>query len=296
MTYTIRRVRPSDLEQIIRLFQRGFGPAVQPILIEEVQTSTREASSVRFVAVDDREVIGYARIYYLTPDKALFGALVVDESHRNRGIATALSRVRVGYLTNNNFQGLALSDAVTLHPYSQQQLFSSNFFPVRILLGSLPDHGSGPETSVGFTQIFSPVGLWRAETTTLSLYLPDKYKIIAEETLRPFGSVVFKETSVETAGERTRSFVTGQEVSFPKKQYPVRLYEPSAPADMKLLQEKGYIVAGFAPLIVDGSVSAIAYMYNVPDVALEKEKIKIIPAAQQLFDFVWEQYEQRHYK
>ena len=94
MTYTIRRATPADLEQIIGLFQRGFGPAVQPILIEEVQTSIKEASSVRFVAVEDREVIGYARIYYLTPDKALFGALVVDEAQRNRGIATALSRAR----------------------------------------------------------------------------------------------------------------------------------------------------------------------------------------------------------
>ncbi|MBI5001894.1 GNAT family N-acetyltransferase [Candidatus Woesearchaeota archaeon] len=291
MTYTIRRATPDDLEQIIGLFQRGFGPAVQPILIEEVQTSTREASSVRFVAVEDREVIGYARIHYIKPDKALFGALVVDEAQRNRGIATALSRARVGYLTDNNFQGLALSDAVTLHPYSQQQLFSVGFSPVRILPGNFPDHGSGPETSVGFAQIFSPVGLWRAEATTLSLYLPHEYRTIAEETLCSFGSVVFREASVETAGERTRSFVTGEEILYPKKLYPVRLYEPSAPADMKLLQEKGYIIAGFAPLIVDGSVSAVAYMYNVPDVALDKEKIKIIPTARRLFDFVWEQYE-----
>ena len=90
--------------------------------------------------------------------------------------------------------------------------------------------------------------------------------------------------------------MTGEEVLYPKKQYPIRLYEPSAPADMKLLQEKGYVIAGFAPLIVDGSVSAVAYMYNVPDVALEKEEIKIIPAAQLLFDFVWERYEQLHHK
>jgi len=139
---------------------------------------------------------------------------------------------------------------VTLHPYSQQQLFSVGFSSVRILLGSLPDHGSGPETSVGFAQIFSPVGLWGAEATTLSLYLPHEYRTIAEETLRPFGNVVFKEASVETAGERTCSFVTGEEVLYPKKQYPIRLYEPSAPADMKLLQEKDILLQDLRLLLL----------------------------------------------
>jgi len=287
MTFTIRQATPDDLEQIIGLFKHGFAPAVQPILIEDIQGAFEGNSCIPFVAATDGTIIGHARIRYINPDKAHFGSLVVNEAYRNRGVATALSKARVAYLKEHNFQGIAYSDAVTLHPYSQQQLFAVGFSPIRILPGSFPDHGAGLETNIGFVQIFSPVELWKPESTELSLYLAPEYRAIATETLNHFGVVAFKETTTESPGERTKSFVVSEN---PEKIYAVRLYEPAAPAEISLLRSKGCIIAGFTPVIKDGQLSAVAHMYRAPDIVLNRNKIKVIPAAERLFDFVWEQY------
>ena len=199
MVYTIHRATPADLEQIVSLLKHGFAPAVQPSFIEEIQTAFAGNSYIPFVAIADENIIGYARIHFINSAKAHFGSLVVHEAYRNRGIATALSTARVAYLKDNDFQGIAHSDAVTLHPYSQQQLLAVGFSPTRIFPGTFPDHSVGPETTVGFTQVFSKIGLWKSDSTEISLYLAPEYQTIAAEILNPFGTVSFEETTTESA-------------------------------------------------------------------------------------------------
>lgn len=285
----IRRARADDLEQIIELFQQGFTPEIQQAFVIEIETHFLDEKYAFFVAEEGAQIVGHARVYHVEPDKALLGALVVDKAHQNRGVATALTRARLNYLRKNNFQGTALSDAVTHHPYSQQQLYSAGFSPVRVLPGHMPDHSVGPETAIGFAQLFSPTDVWKPESTEISIYLTPEYREVATATLAPFGSVQYKDTTT-SAGERTRSFATSDEITSPKKVFRINLYEPSAPADIALMQSKGYIIASFFPVIHDTKISAVAHMYKPAAVALDRNRIHVIPAAQKLFDFVFEQY------
>ena len=292
MPFSVRLATPADLEQICGLLEHGFFPAAQKILIADIRKRFDDGTCISFVASADDTIVGHATIKQDSPDKAYFGSLVVHEAYRHNGIANALSQARVAHLQINNFQGSAQSDAVTLHPYSQLQLYAVGFHAVRILLGGAPDHGAGPETTVGFSRFFSPSGLWKPEVTTLSLYMPSEHREIAVETLRPFGTVAFQETAVDILGDKIRSIAASEDIRKPGMIYAVRLYEPAAPAEIAFLRNKGYIVAGFYPVIKDGKISAVAHMYLASDVALHKEKINVIPSAQKLFEFVWEQYAQ----
>ncbi|MBI5072743.1 GNAT family N-acetyltransferase [Candidatus Woesearchaeota archaeon] len=289
MSFTIRKATTDDLEGIAALLEHGFHDAVPCFITENLLSKFSFPEYTSFVAVCDGNIVGHARVR-TENGIAHFGMLTVHQDYRRQGIAQALTQARVHYLESHNFQGRAISDAITHHPYSQMQLSAVGFHPVRILPDYAPDQGFGPETTVGFVRVFSPAGLWKPEETTISLYLPQEYHTVATHILAPFGNIDFKESSVQTPGNGTRSFVSSEEMLKPRGIYPVRLYDPNAPANIALLRENEYIFSGIFPVITDGALSAAAQMYRVPDAALTRKKIRCIPAAAPLLDFVWEQY------
>jgi mycothiol synthase len=68
-------------------------------------------SAAAFVALDDGEVVGYARLYRVLalPDRLENGLTAVRHSHRRRGIATALKRAEIAWAAAHGFREIVTS-------------------------------------------------------------------------------------------------------------------------------------------------------------------------------------------
>jgi mycothiol synthase len=65
----------------------------------------RSRNAIGFVALDDREVVGYAALYPMpgTPHRLENGLTAVRKSHRRRGLATALKRAEIAWAAERGY-------------------------------------------------------------------------------------------------------------------------------------------------------------------------------------------------
>ncbi len=288
MTITIRQATIKDHKGIEALIHAAFPPHLVGLLTEELQEKLQSNTCYSLVAVDGSTVIGHASIDQLDTPRVHFGRLAVAPNYRQRGIASALTNTRLQHLHRIRFQGTAVSEAVTHHPYSQQSLLRAGFSPIRILLGRLFECSDGIETTVGFVRLFQP------PSKTTSLYVPEIYREIASTVLSPFATFRYKDSSSQEISKRIQT-ISHENLHNPNSLLAVRLYEKTAPAEIAYLAHEGFVIAGFYPAPIHEStfLSAVAHMHKIPTEALDKTKIHIAKPVEPLFDFVWQQYEQR---
>ncbi len=281
----IRQAGLDDLDAIIALMKNGHNPTLSEIHSSHLAEKLSDERSTHFVAVDDKSIVGYAKIKKYAKHRAHFGSLVVHDKHREKGIATALTRARIAYLQEDGFEGIVSSDALTYHYYSQRQLSANGFSPTHVLIGDIVDHGIGPETTIGFTRL-----LLGTEPQRPALYLPPEYHTIAAHVLAPFGNFALAETAHTVISERTQRFVQSEQYRKPNRTFEINLFEETAPAEIALLKKDGFTFAGFYPIPYEGNLLVMANMHRIKQDTFNKKKMCIIPAAQPIFDLVWNEY------
>jgi predicted N-acetyltransferase YhbS len=286
MTIKIRRATVEDYTGIEALFHDAYPAPLVGLLTEKLQEKLQSNTCYSLVAVDGSAIIGHASINNLDTSRVHFGSLAVSPTYRQRGIATALTTARIKHLEQLRFQGTAVSEAVTHHPYSQQSLLRAGFYPVRVLLGRHSYEQLEPYSSVGFVRLFQP------PTEKTRLYLPEQYRGIASSVLAQIGTFAYRDSDSQEIGERIQK-ICDEELRKPNALLEVRLYEKTAPAEIAYLQERGFVIAGFYPVTIqdNAKLSVVVHMHKVPSPLLDKTQIHVIPTVEQLFDFVWQQYE-----
>jgi predicted N-acetyltransferase YhbS len=286
MTIRIRRATVEDYRGIEALLHDAYPAPLVGLLTERLQEKLQSNTCYSLVAVDESAIIGHASIDNLDTSRVHFGSLAVSPTYRQRGIATALTTAKIKHLEQLRFQGIAVSEAVTHHPYSQQSLLQAGFYPVRVLLGRHSHEQLEPYSSVGFVRLFQP------PTEKTRLYLPEQYRGIASSVLAPIGTFAYRDSDSQETSKRIQE-IHDEELCKPNALLAVRLYEKTAPAEIAYLQERGFVIAGFYPVFIEENsrLSVVTHMHRVPSHLLDKTQIHVIPTVEQLFDFVWQQYE-----
>jgi hypothetical protein len=274
MPYVSRKPTPTDIEWIINLFQQ-----LHPHGVHMGCSRKDLASSISLFAITDLgRTVGYIRQVHKPNRQAVeLSLLLVEPEYQH----FYLGRQLVHHATHGHPEGtFVVSDSVTYLPYSQQIFYRERFSPTYITLADEPDIGAGQrETTIHIAKLIS------SRIETVSLYLPQEYRNLAQRVLSPFCRLNFQEHSPYSEHQFSHARITDSERRI------IPLNYDSAPAEISWTRSCGYYLAGFTIYRRDKKIFVGAVMNPLPKERLQREQIQVLPFAQELFDFVWQQYE-----
>jgi hypothetical protein len=283
VTYTSRKLTEADIERILELFfqaysQTDFGVNARVNLTAQLLHGTS------FLCLDNERIVGHVTQRQF--QKEIYTSLlIVDPSYKQLGIGKQL--IHNVTAEPQGDAGLICGSPVTHHPYSQKICLAEGYFPTRTDLAAEIDLGAGQrETFIWVTKLLE------RERTVVSAYLPDKYNEIARHVLKPFCELDIQEHLKTLPDGLHEALERELQPALQRKSFPVDLNNPYAPTGIAYLESQGFYCAGFSPRYTkEGTILFSAYMMQMPKQGLVRDKIKIIPAVEPLFDFVWQQYE-----
>ena len=180
----IRAAENADAPAIASVYDDAYPAATDYPLVSEqaVQELLLDAEKTRpFVVEEENEVLAVAAIEYDSLDEgnAQICKLAVSRDHRGRGLGRALLKHRLNVLeTDESFDGLAYSGAITSHPASQRNLVKQGFAPFSFHKHLQGEYfGPWPESEIIMLYTES------VEYAERTVYVPHRYRDVVEQTL-----------------------------------------------------------------------------------------------------------------
>jgi predicted N-acetyltransferase YhbS len=254
----------------------------------DVTTKLREGAAHCFLAIEDGKIVGHASIKYFNKHgtfvpyapMAYLSALVVDPAYQRRGFGDALTIARLEHLESTGFEGTIASDAVTNHTGAQKILYKHSFHPVSVRFDRKHPH-------IGFYKL---VGL---DHPTAEIYVPGDLRETVQGILSPVCEIGFAETGRGTIDETCQELYVDKE-QFDNSTRGWRLdmtAEASSPTIdfLRHHPSRPHYCAGFKPFVEGSQLGVYAHMAKIPSQQFDRDLIKVIPEAEELFDFVWDQ-------
>jgi GNAT superfamily N-acetyltransferase len=288
LTYTSRTPSEADIEAIFQLYSSAYPYARDnPRAKERFCSELSESTS--FLCLDNGTIIGHISVRQ-SKKEAMISRLLVDPNHRRQRIGQQLSQCAVAQFEGKKM--LLQGTPLTHHSYTQQIFLAEEcgFHPTKI-------HLAGAGVDLGAWQIETLVYIAKLcgiNSQRFVAYVPLEYQDIAQRVLQPFCDLEFGQLQSEIPTELEQTLTVELEPMLQYRMFPLNLDNPFAPTAIAYVQSKGYYCAGFSPrMIKGGQLTFAAYMARMPEEILHRDRIKVIPAVQPLFDFVWQQYEAR---
>ncbi len=283
LTYTSRTPTEADTERILELF---FG-AYPTMAFEKAKENikSRLLNSKSFICQDGEKIVGHiSQRQSQTEGDLCF--LLVDPDYRKLGIGRQLMHNSTAEFEDT--EKLVHGYPVTQHSHSQRICLREGYSPTKLELIIERDLGAGQrESFVHFARLYR-------RKTAFSAYLPAQHHEIASYILTPFCDLEIQQNLETISEEMQNALIKELQLRLESDVFSISLTSPFAPFGIIYLKTHGFYCAGFSPQIdKEGNLTFVANMGKIPQQEIAKGKIQVIPEVRPLFDFVWQQYENK---
>jgi predicted N-acetyltransferase YhbS len=285
----IRLATEADFDELINFLDNSELFRDEKRGLDELKERFPRGEIDCFIAIEDGKIVGHSSINYLDQHRTVppyepmvyLSTMVVDPNYRKRGIAHALSDAYLSHLEQSGFQGTVAGDALTWYSTPQKTLIQAGFHPVSVRLDKQKPH-------IGFYRLF---GL---ENEEAMLYVPDDLREPVKSIISPLCTIEFGERGRGTIDETCQDLYVDNPSLFdnPEMGWRLDLTSEAAAATIDFLRHhpsNPHYCAGFKPFIDGDRFGVYVHMDKLSSQQFDRDAIKVIPEAQELFDFVWDQ-------
>lgn len=286
----IRQATADDLEGICALTYRSLPATAAKRKEARLRgiSQPQYQTVVGFVAEENGVLLGYASVdIYPDPFLREVGDLFVARNERERGIASNLADAQMEHLRSH--EGMIYVGTVTSTVSSQKIYSKRGFTPVGLWLAITSNYNQEDgqkDSAVMMLQYRIP-----PLHPPSALYLPPSFREITAATFHrvfeKYDPLVILDAEETTPSQK---FLERYAEYSRRGGITISLHEPNAGAQIAYLQNAGFYFSEFNFRLNNDTIHLAAHFRRKPEAILQREHLHIIPEAQAIADFVWEQY------